>query len=222
MIVSKLQLYNFRRFKSVDNAPGLSITFHCGLNALIGENDSGKSAVIDAIKLVLLTQSNEYLRVVDDDFYTENGESVNEFRIDLTLSDFSENEAKNFVEILEFTKESDKPYYFINLHYRAYKVDGRIYTELLAGDRDDGVVIDGKQRELLKCVYLRPLRDAEREMSSGRNSRISQILYNHPIFRRSADKGSSRRDCGRPYSDGRYSRRRQDDARHLSFKGAWP
>lgn len=36
---------------------------------------------------------------------------------------------------------------------------------------------------LLKAVYLKPLRDAEREMSSGRSSRISQILLNHPVFK---------------------------------------
>ena len=62
MIVSELKLYNFRRFKSVNDVPGLTITFHHGLNALIGENDSGKTAVLDALKLVLLTQSNEHLR----------------------------------------------------------------------------------------------------------------------------------------------------------------
>ena len=70
MIISELKIYNFRRFQSVDGAPGLQITFHKGLNALIGENDSGKTAVIDALKLVLLTQSNEYIRPVDEDFYT--------------------------------------------------------------------------------------------------------------------------------------------------------
>ena len=71
MIVSELKLYNFRKFKSNDNEPGLSITFHKGLNALIGENDSGKTAVIDAIKLVLLTQSNEYIRPTDEDFFID-------------------------------------------------------------------------------------------------------------------------------------------------------
>ena len=30
---------------------------------------------------------------------------------------------------------------------------------------------------------MKPLRDAEREMSSGRGSRISQILFNHPVFK---------------------------------------
>lgn len=69
MIISELRVYDFRQFKSVDGAPGLKITFHKGLNALIGENDSGKTAVIDALKLVLLTQSNEYIRPSDEDFY---------------------------------------------------------------------------------------------------------------------------------------------------------
>lgn len=187
MIISEIQLYNFRKFKAVDGNSGLSVSFHNGLNALIGENDSGKSAVIDAIKLVLLTQSNEYLRVVDEDFYLEEGMPVKEFRIDLTLSDFTQNEAKNFVEILEFRKHLGKTEYFIHLHYRAWKENSRIFTELRAGEIGDGVVLDGKVRELLKCVYLRPLRDAEREMSSGRNSRISQILFNHPIFKTKDD-----------------------------------
>ena len=74
MIVSKLELYNFRQFKSLGESPGLSVSFHKGLNALIGENDSGKTAIIDSLKLVLLTQSNEYVRPMDEDFYVdENG-----------------------------------------------------------------------------------------------------------------------------------------------------
>lgn len=187
MIVSEIQLYNFRKFKSVENAPGLSVSFRSGLNAIVGENDSGKSAVIDAIKMVLLTQSNEYIRVVEDDFYTENGQSVKAFQIDLTLSDFAENEAKNFVELLEFKKDGSRTEYYIHLHFRAWKEGSRIFTELRAGEVSNGVILDGKARELLKCVYLRPLRDAEREMSSGKNSRISQILFNHPLFKTKDD-----------------------------------
>lgn len=183
MIVSQLQIYNFRQFKSIDGIPGLSITFHQGLNALIGENDSGKTAVIDALKLVLLTQSNEYIRPTEDDFYTDvSGNSVTEFNIDCVLEEFTPNEAKNFIEYLTFTKESDSLNYALKLHYRAWKEKNRIFSELRIGQKEDGVVLDGKARELLKTVYLKPLRDAEREMSSGRNSRISQILLSHPVF----------------------------------------
>ena len=179
MIVSELKIFNFRRFKSENCAPGLQITFHKGLNALIGENDSGKTAVIDALKLVLLTQSNEYIRPSEEDFYiSDNGEACSEFKIDCTISDFTQNEAKNFIEYLSFSKTEDNVEYTLELHYRAWKEGHKIYQELRVGDIEDGISIDGKARELLKAVYLKPLRDAEREMSSGRGSRISQILLN--------------------------------------------
>lgn len=116
MIISELKIYNFRRFKSVDGAPGLQITFHKGLNALIGENDSGKTAVIDALKLVLLTQSNEYSRPVDEDFYkSTTGDACSEFKIDCAITEFTQNEAKNFIEYLKFKKNGDK----VELYTRA-------------------------------------------------------------------------------------------------------
>lgn len=184
MIISELKLYNFRRFKSVDGEPGLVITFHKGLNALIGENDSGKTAVIDALKLVLLTQSNEYIRPVDEDFYKSgNGDECSEFKIDCTITEFTQNEAKNFIEYLVFTKKDNEIQYMLELHYRAWKEGHKIFQELKVGNIDDSISIDGKARDLLKAVYLKPLRDAAHEMNSGRGSRISQILLNHPIFK---------------------------------------
>lgn len=184
MIISELKIYNFRRFKSVDGAPGLKINFHKGLNALIGENDSGKTAVIDALKLVLLTQSNEYIRPVDEDFHkATNGDACSEFKIDCTITEFTPNEAKNFIEYLTIKKNGTEVEYSLELHYRAWKEGHKIFQQLRVGDVDDGISIDGKARDLLKAVYLKPLRDAESEMSSGRSSRISQILLNHPVFK---------------------------------------
>ena len=183
MILKKLKLWNFRKFKADGENPGLSVEFHAGLNALVGENDAGKSAIIDAIKMVLQTQSGEFIRIVDEDFYTYKGKVLDEFRIDCTLGDFDLNEAKNFVEYLTYTKKEDGSLsYALNLHFKARREKSRIFTELHAGDYDDGITLDGKARGMLKCVYLKPLRDAAKELRSGRNSRISQILYNHPVF----------------------------------------
>lgn len=43
-------------------------------------------SIIDALKLVLLTQSNEYIRPVDEDFYKPtNGDACSEFKIDCTI-----------------------------------------------------------------------------------------------------------------------------------------
>lgn len=191
MYLSTITLKNFRKYAyDGANKHGITVNFHKGLNALIGENDSGKSAIIDAIKLVLQTQSGEFTRVMDEDFYiSATGEIATEFSIDCIFEGFEINEAKNFVEWLSFEKDktSGAVFYKLFLHYRAWRENGRIYTELKAGDVEDGISLDGKARELLKCVYLRPLRDAQKEMHSGRNSRISQILFSHPLFSNKED-----------------------------------
>jgi len=46
-----------------------------------------------------------------------------------------------------------------------------------SGKNGDGPTIDPKVRELLSATYLRPLRDAEKALSAGRGSRLSQVLH---------------------------------------------
>ncbi|UFH45305.1 AAA family ATPase [Flavobacterium galactosidilyticum] len=74
MHLSELKLWNFRKYGSeifeLDN-PDLIVPFNRGLNVLIGENDSGKTAIIDAIKLVLKTHAYEWIKVDDFDFYKD-------------------------------------------------------------------------------------------------------------------------------------------------------
>ena len=58
MFLSTLRLWNFRKYSSgEDGRPGLEVNFHEGVNVLIGENDSGKTAIVDAIRYVFNTQS---------------------------------------------------------------------------------------------------------------------------------------------------------------------
>ena len=74
MYLSNLKLWNFRKFGSGGDSlnlanPDITIPFTTGLSVLIGENDSGKTAIIDAIKLILDTHSSEWVKVDIDDFY---------------------------------------------------------------------------------------------------------------------------------------------------------
>ena len=53
MYLSTLRLWNFRKYCAMaDEKPGLEIHFQEGVNVLIGENDSGKTAIVDAIRYV--------------------------------------------------------------------------------------------------------------------------------------------------------------------------
>ena len=66
MYISNLRLWNFRTFGSPDykidlKVPHLEVDFKPGINVLIGENDTGKTAIIDAIRYVLRTHAYERL-----------------------------------------------------------------------------------------------------------------------------------------------------------------
>lgn len=182
MFLKTLKIWNFRKFSGDDKNPGVTITFHKGVNALIGENDSGKTAIIDAIKLLLQTQSGEYYKIVEDDFHRSNeGIYADKFMIEGSIEGFTDEEAKDFVEWLTLAKDANgNVSYILPIHFSACKENNRIYNDFTAGTND--FKMNAKARERLKCVYLRPLRDANREMRSGRNSRISQILSSHKLF----------------------------------------
>ncbi|WP_407314852.1 AAA family ATPase [Desulfosporosinus sp. SB140] len=84
--------------------------FNKGLNVLVGEKDSGKSAVIDAIRIVLGTTDQGWYRIDISDFYGEY--NTKEITIRCKFKDLSEDERGAFLECLiyENTTVKNKPY----------------------------------------------------------------------------------------------------------------
>ena len=184
MFLSELRLWNFRKYGcegDIDFAsPHLVVPFKKGLNILVGENDSGKTAILDAIKLVIKTHAIEWIKLDDSDFYDDS----DSLRIELKFDDFSDIEASRFTEWLSWDGTSGIP--FLRLIYSAQKVNGRlIQGDISAGPTDDGKPLNSVAREYLKCTYLKPLRDAASELTARKNSRISQILQGHELFQTS-------------------------------------
>lgn len=183
MYLKEVRIWNFRKYGQDGDNPGLVVKFHKGINLLVGENDAGKTTIIDAIKIALQTHSNEFLKVVEEDFHIiDENNSASEIKIQCLFEDFSKNEAKNYLEWIEYYMEGNCIKYRLKLTYRAWLENHKIFNEVRAGANEEGNRLDGKARELLKTTYLRPLRDAEREMKAGKNSRLSQILRSYSIF----------------------------------------
>lgn len=182
MYLSKLCLWNFRKFGSTGapdlSTPNLTVNFHLGLTLLIGENDSGKTAIIDAIKLVLKTHSGEWIKVEQEDFFRP----AERFRIECFFEGFTDDEAKNFTEFLGWDPAHSTP--FLKVFLDVSRKDGRIFpTDVKAGADDEGHILSAEVKDKIKAIYLRPLRDAANELSSRRNSRLSQILHSHDAFK---------------------------------------
>ncbi len=159
--------------------PNLELEFQKGLNVLIGENDSGKSAIIDAIKLVLNTHSYEWVRVTENDFFQD----AERFRIEINIKDLADDEAKNFTEWLGWDGEREEAKPFLRLIYDVTRKNRKILpSDVCAGVDDEGYRLTAEAREYLKVTFLKPLRDAKTELIPKKNSRLSQILQGHEAF----------------------------------------
>lgn len=183
MYLNTLKLWNFRKYGSGKfdlNEPDLIVPFHKGMNVLIGKNDSGKTAILDAIKIVLKTHAYEWIKVEDKDFYL----GSDKFRIELIFSDLQPNEAKNFIEWLGWEKLGEVDVPILRLIYQVeYKNDKIIPAEVKAGMDEIGYPLNAEVREYLKITYLKALRDAENDLIAKKNSRLSQILQEHKLFK---------------------------------------
>jgi putative ATP-dependent endonuclease of OLD family len=206
MYLSELNLWNFRKYGSkehlnsitTDIHPDLSIKFNKDLNVLIGENDSGKTAIIDAIKHVLNTKSLEYLRLEEKDFFEyiegTNRKRASELKIECKFRINEAREAGSFLEWIGFVenKETEEKEYELTVWLTASRKDQSIITNIRAGQDDEGVQLDGEARENLKVTYLKPLRDALSELTPGYRSRLAEILGSHSIFRDERDEHGNR------------------------------
>lgn len=192
MHLDELKLWNFRKFGgdgeivTTDGklrTPDLSLKFNSGLNLLVGENDSGKTGIVEAIRLITKTHSNDWIKVEQEDFYKDS----NHFRVECLFRGFEDKpeEAKNFTEWLGIEKDlDDKPITFLRVNLDVHIKDDKIIpSDIKAGPDDLGSTLDAGAKEYLKCIYLKPLRDAKNELTPKRNSRLSQILAGHSAFK---------------------------------------
>jgi len=181
MHLSHLALHNFRQFG--DNDDKLELALSSGVTALVGRNDSGKSAVIDAIRYALLTRDQSYIRVQPEDFHIDaSGAQADEVFIRCQLTDLNDDEKGAFAEYLTYDDSGVCLFVNWSARRRSESPSARRWVDVSVRSGVDGTgpTFDASVRELLSSAYLRPLRDAAREMSSGRGSRLSQILANVP------------------------------------------
>lgn len=180
MYLSELSISNFRCFGETPEV----IRFNPGLTALVGENDAGKTAIIDAIRYALGTSDLEWIRVQETDFH--NASTSNSINIKCSFQSLSKADESAFLEYLTYEdlpEGGKKSVLHVNWSARQHEAGGSsarsyVKTEIRSGKEADGPFLDQEVRELLRATYLQPLRDADAAMSSGRGSRLSKILQN--------------------------------------------
>lgn len=181
MYISEIYASGFRCF---DPAAPLQLKLSSGLNILVGPNDAGKSAIIDAARYVLWTRGDDYIRPDEHDFHVGvDGTRGCDFVVRCTFDDLSPDEEARFLEWCTNEKGKLRLHVCMRGARRVSPGGGSIISsQHRAGAEGEGLPLDGELREYLKTTYLKPLRDAEREMRTGRRSRLSRILGAMPTM----------------------------------------
>lgn len=176
MYLSQLTVENFRVFG--EGPDRLCLPLRPGLTALVGENDSGKSAVIDALRHALGTTDQEWYPLGESDLH--GGDSSKDIKVICKFQCLTDAEKRAFLEFLTVSPDpEEQPVLYVHwtAHYVGEKnARSQWHVEVRSGKAGDGPALPPEARLLLQATYLRPLRDAGQALSAGRGSRLSQVL----------------------------------------------
>src|SRR6185503_3835800 len=116
MYLAKLTIENFRCFGAGNNR--LELSLRPGLTALVGENDGGKTAIIDALRFLFGTTDQDLQKLEPTDFHrtpVPEGEPSAEIRIVCKLEGLDLRDRGTFAEHLTYGKTpGDAPVLFIH------------------------------------------------------------------------------------------------------------
>jgi putative ATP-dependent endonuclease of OLD family len=175
--LKSFSIKNFRAIKHLD------LTLQKGVNVFIGENNAGKSAIIDALR-ICLSYGSAWRNISVD---------LSDFHIDKTDCAIPL-PAIEFHLYFAITKPDKEPGWFndmhavdengkedIQLHFRFYveTVHGndKIRRRMWGGAKE-GQNVSSDTLDLFYFVYLEPLRDAVQSLRPVRGSKIGQLFLN--------------------------------------------
>lgn len=175
MYLSELILDNFRSFSKE------RVYFQRKLTVLVGENNGGKSNIIDAIRLLTTPLSGRreiYCEQSDIRF----GAKPSSFELQATFEGLS---APQQGRLLSATTDDTLMEACFGLTYDATNRQSNIRPTQWAGRFK--TTPEFGSHEMIRHVYLPPLRDAKRALASGNPTRIHALL-NHFIGERDPEE----------------------------------
>ena len=167
MRLRELQIRNFRKIEN------LTVSFPRGLCVLVGENNSGKTAIIDALRLMLFSSRDfDALRLNEDDF--RNGTDYAPIEISCTFCQLNDEDEVHFQECLVDIGDG-KFDMRLNARVEFNKTTRRPNVKMWGGETEGGT-IPSKLYDRFASIYLQPLRDPESGLRPGRHSQVSRLV----------------------------------------------
>lgn len=202
MYISRINIENYRNFESI------SVNLKDGINLLVGQNNSGKSNLIRALRLIFDSSAKKQLTI--DDIYNDISlENLQQHSPKVSISvQLSQSEKENLmgdelvtvsnwlttlkepytanVQYEFFLPESEEASYLEDVKQATNQPDIwkiiknkyiRYYiNKIWVGNPENQVSIDGESLNKFDFQFLDAIRDVERDMFSGRNTLLKNVI----------------------------------------------
>ncbi|PZE75330.1 ATP-dependent endonuclease [Curtobacterium sp. MCBD17_019] len=167
MRLTQLHLSNFR------SCANTLVTLSEDLTVIVGENASGKSAIIDALRIATPSATDikgiSYSPIDDPNRWVSDEASV---EIEATFGDFTDGQKAVF--LTQLVDDDDHLRYTARLA-RGSDVPYWATTRHLIG-RERAEDAEPTNRRRIAHIYLPPLRDAVRELDTASGDRLAEVL----------------------------------------------
>ena len=176
MYLSKIEIENFRNLKS------LTVHLGSGLNVIVGENNVGKTNLLDALRMALgfASSTGDPVRIVREDFHCDREGIVVDapIKVSLTFAGLTADNLAQFIEILNYN-QADPAKSTACIHYEcswSQKHDRANVKRWGGGRSNSESSISEEILQSLQITLLTALRDAVSQLAPGRTNRLGRLL----------------------------------------------
>lgn len=175
MFLSEVKIEGYKLFKDQ-----FSVPFNEGLSVIVGENGTGKSAIIDSIRLLLAEDEFGRIGVDSSDFYRSLDEpaknkGVERFKVEGIFSKLDEKEQVAYLPWLDLKKTTEA---YLNVAVENKQDSMGKFKWKKWGNKAVSGIFESELVDAIHCVYLPPLRNAPEKLQSYKGSRLSRLIKN--------------------------------------------
>lgn len=175
MYLSEIHIEGYKIFKEEFVAK-----LNEGLTVIVGENGTGKSAIIDAIRVLLSEDEFGRIGIGESDFHRELTKEAKEKGVDKIFiqGSFSSLDEIEQVAYLPWLNYNDNSKATLNVEIENKEDTFGKYRWNKWGNETKSGVFEAELVEAIRCIYLPPLRNAPEKLQAYRGSRLTRLIRN--------------------------------------------
>ncbi len=175
MYLHKLKITGYKPFKE-----SFIAIFNKRLTVIVGENGSGKSAIVDAIRLLINEDEYGRIGVTHSDFnrsINEPSTSDGAYKIEIQAV-FDDLSVEQQVVFLPWTNDIKPEMALLNLSVSNKQDSKGRYKREIWGNEISSGLFEWELLNTIHCIYLPPLRNALGKLESYKGSRLARLIKN--------------------------------------------